>query len=100
MWRGNRAGAPPVDAGEQEQPDHIDEVPVPGSRLEPEMPFRRELPGSRSEPAHDQEDGPDHHVEAMKAGGQEEGGRIDATADELEWRVGVLDRLAQGEGKA
>jgi hypothetical protein len=38
--RGRRAGAPDVDGGEQEQPDHVDEVPVPGSGLETEVLLR------------------------------------------------------------
>src|SRR5690242_19453009 len=32
-----RAGAPNVDAGEQEQPHDVDEVPVPGGELETEV---------------------------------------------------------------
>src|SRR6516164_4814362 len=31
------ARAPHIDAGEQEQPHHVDEVPVPGRELEAEM---------------------------------------------------------------
>ncbi len=31
---GRLAGAPPVDAEEQEQPHHVDEVPVPGGGLD------------------------------------------------------------------
>src|SRR5687768_17903738 len=37
-------GAPPaphVDDDEQEQPDHVDEVPVPSRRLEPEVLDRK-----------------------------------------------------------
>ena len=42
---GRRAApAPDVDAGEQEQPHHVDEVPVPGGELEAEMLLRREVP--------------------------------------------------------
>src|SRR5918997_495618 len=37
------AGAPDIDADEQEQPDHVDEVPVPGGELEAEMLGGREL---------------------------------------------------------
>src|SRR5690606_18604887 len=40
--RGDRCanGCPDIDGCEQEQPDHVDEMPVPGSRLEPEMLLR------------------------------------------------------------
>src|SRR5437660_1205765 len=37
------ARAPDVDAGEQEQPDHVDEVPIPGGELEAEVLGRGEL---------------------------------------------------------
>src|SRR3546814_6066530 len=37
----SRAVTPPVDAAEQEQPHHVDEMPVPGRRLEAEMMVRR-----------------------------------------------------------
>ena len=97
--RRDRAGAAPVDADEQEQPDHVDEVPVPGGRLEAEMPLRRELIGAGAEPADDQEAGADDDVEAVEAGRQEEDRGIDAAADERERRVGILDRLAQGEAR-
>src|SRR3546814_5322674 len=36
-WGGAASTTPPVDADEQEQPHHVDEMPVPGGRLEPEM---------------------------------------------------------------
>jgi hypothetical protein len=36
-------GSHPVDEYEQSEPDHVDEVPVPGYRFEREMPFRREV---------------------------------------------------------
>ena len=45
----NGAGAPDVDAGEEEQPDHVDEVPVPGSRLKAEVLLRREGAIDRSD---------------------------------------------------
>src|SRR5688500_15302294 len=35
--------APDIDAKEEEQPDNVDEVPVPGRRLEAEMLTRREM---------------------------------------------------------
>ena len=42
------ARAPDVDAGEQEQPDDVDEVPVPGRRLEAEVRPRREGTADRA----------------------------------------------------
>src|SRR5262245_44966528 len=100
MWRGDRAGAPPVDAGEQEQPDDVDEVPVPRGGLEAEMAFRREVVGARAEPANDQEAGPHDDMEAVEAGGEEEGGWVNPAPDELERRVRILDRLTQREAEA
>src|SRR5579871_4640987 len=63
--------APHIDAGEQEH--HVDEMPVPGRRLEAEVACRRELAGDGAEQAHRQEDRADDHVEAMKAGRHEKG---------------------------
>ena len=40
---GGADAAPPVDADEEEQPHHVDEVPVPGRRLEAEMMVGREM---------------------------------------------------------
>src|SRR5262245_52663945 len=37
------AAAPHIDTDEQEQPDHVDEVPVPGGELEAEVLFWREV---------------------------------------------------------
>src|SRR6266852_8855852 len=42
---GFRAVAPDIDADEQEQPDHVDEMPVPGGEFEAEMLRRRKVPG-------------------------------------------------------
>ena len=52
--RSRRPSRPDIDADEQEQPDDVDEMPVPGGRLEAEMLLRREValdrrgPGRRS----------------------------------------------------
>ena len=46
--RMRHAGAPHIDAGEQEQPHHVDEMPVPGGELEAEMLRRAELAGDRA----------------------------------------------------
>src|SRR5690348_18323231 len=78
--------APDVDGGEQEQPHHVDEMPVPGRRLEPEMLLRREVAATRTQVADDQEDRADDNVEAVEAGRHEEGRAVDA-AFEGERRV-------------
>ena len=57
--RGRRTRAPDIDAGEQEQPDHVNEVPVPGRGLEAEMLLRLEVAGKGAEQADGQEDGSD-----------------------------------------
>src|SRR4029079_1226920 len=67
-----RACAPHVDGGEQEQPDHVDEVPVPGSRLEAEVGFRGEGALQRADEADEQEDRADQHVRAVEARRHEE----------------------------
>ena len=57
-----RAGE--IDEAKQEQPHHVDEMPIPCRRLEAEMAVRREMPPNRAPPADEQEDGPDvfvHH---------------------------------------
>src|SRR6476659_2887134 len=53
---GFRAVAPDIDADEQEQPHHVDEMPIPGSELEAEMLGRGEMPGIGADQADDQED--------------------------------------------
>ena len=73
----NRTLAPHINAGEEKQPHHVDEVPVPGRRLEAEMAGRRELAGDGAAQAHGQEDGADDHMGAVKARRHEEGRAID-----------------------
>src|SRR4051812_28293809 len=99
---GERLAARPavdVDAGEQKQPHHVDEVPVPGREFEAEMLVRPEVAGVGAEQAHGQEDGSDDDVEAVEAGRHEEGGAVDV-AFEREVRVAVLVGLHAGEQRA
>src|SRR5579883_2822198 len=88
--------APPVDADEQEQPDHVDEVPVPGCGLEAEVMVRREVPLDGAAEVHREEGGADDHVEAVEAGRHEEGRGIDPVF-EGEGGVAVLVGLERGE---
>src|SRR6266516_2788197 len=96
---GMHARAPDVDAGEQEQPDHVDEMPVPGGELEAEMLGRLELTGKRAQQAYREKDRPDDHMRAMEAGRHEEGRAVDV-AFEGEMRVAVLVSLDAGERDA
>src|ERR1700712_119943 len=89
---GRRPAAPPVDADEEEQPDDVDEMPVPGRRLEAEVMVRLEMPGPGAEPADDQEGGADDDMEAVEAGRHEEGRGVDAVL-EGEGGVAVLEGL-------
>src|SRR6185312_13002191 len=69
--------SPDVDRGEEEQPDHVHEVPVPGGKLEAEMLGRGELARLCTRQADDQEDGANDDMEAVKTGRHEESGAID-----------------------
>src|SRR4051794_3879319 len=62
------ARAPPVDADEEEEPHHVDEVPVPRRRLEAEMMVGLEVALVGAEPADDEEGRADDDVEAVEAG--------------------------------
>ena len=81
--------APHVDRGEEEQPHHVDEVPVPGGELEAEMLLRREMAEIDPEEADGEEDRADDHVGAVEAGRHEEGRAVDV-AFEAEGGVAVL----------
>lgn len=67
----DRTLAPPVDADEEEQPDDIDEMPIPGRRLEAEMMIRLKMTLIGSDEANDQEDRADDDMETVKAGRHE-----------------------------
>src|SRR5688500_6385130 len=77
-----RAGrAPAVDAGEQEQPYHADEMPVPRGGFEAEMLRRREVAEECAHQADGEEARSDDHVEAMEAGGHEKRRAVDAASE-------------------
>ena len=83
-------------ADKQEQPDHINEVPVPVRGFEAKVLFDREMTGQCTEQTNGQEDGADDHVESMEAGGHEECRTIDV-AVECEGSVGIFIGLTDGE---
>src|ERR1700730_1224800 len=75
------AGTPYIDAGEQEQPHDVDEVPIPGGKFETEMLGRGEVTEIDADQAHDQECRADDNVRAMKAGRHEKGGTVNVAAE-------------------
>src|SRR6516162_957857 len=90
--------SPPIDADEQEKPDDVDEMPIPGGRLEPEMMVRLEITAPRAKKANRQECRADYHMEAVKAGRHEKGRRVDA-AGEAKGRMAVFIGLNRGEAE-
>ena len=61
-----------IDEGKQEQPNHVNEVPVPCCRFETEMLLRAHLTGRHAKQAYQQEDGADDDVCPVEAGRHEE----------------------------
>src|SRR3954466_772550 len=100
LMRGGRmrSRAPHIDAGEQEQPHHVNEVPVPGGELEAEMLRRREVSEIDPDQTDDQECRADDDMEAVEAGRHEEGCAIDVAA-EVKRRMAVLVGLHAREGE-
>src|SRR4029077_18547614 len=86
---------PYIYAGEQKQPYHVDEVPVPGGKLKAEVLLRREVAGQPTREADNQEEGADDHGRAMEAGRHEERGAVDISA-EVESRVRIFVGLHAG----
>src|SRR5262245_6179944 len=91
--------SPHIDACEQKQPDHVHEVPIPGSELETEMLGRREMAEIDADQAHDQKGRTDNHVRAVETGRHEKRRPIDVAA-EMEACVAVLVGLHTGESEA
>ena len=73
MFDSGAPGPPHINAGEEEQPDHIDEMPVPSGELETKMLFGCEMSGKGTDQANDQEQSPDQNVETVEARRHEEG---------------------------
>src|SRR3954454_23908521 len=76
-----RARAPHVNTGEEEEPDHIDEMPVPSRELEAEMLSRGKMAEIDADQADDQERGADDDVGTVESRRHEEGGAIDVAAE-------------------
>src|SRR5688500_10177945 len=91
--------APDIDGDEQEQPHDVDEVPVPGGRLEPEMLLGGEVALVGADQADGQEDGADDDMGAVEAGRHEEGGAVDV-ALKVERRVDIFITLDEAEQQA
>ena len=57
-----------VDEGKQEQPDHINEVPIPSRKLEPEVLLGCQITRVHTQQTDRQEDRSDYDVRTMEAG--------------------------------
>src|SRR5271163_400226 len=73
VGHGFGAVTPDIDADEQEQPHHVDEMPVPRGEFEAEMLGRAEMPGIGARQAHNQEDSADQHMKAVEPGRHKKG---------------------------
>src|SRR3546814_5761735 len=63
-----RAPATPhINDQEQEQPDNVDKVPVPGRSFKTEVLTRRKVSQMREDQIADQENGDDQYVEAVRS---------------------------------
>src|SRR5215467_14075761 len=94
-----RTRAPNIYAGKQEQPHHVDEVPVPRGEFKAEMLLRSKVAGNRAREADNQEYRANDHMGAVEAGGHEKGRAINVTA-EVESSVRVFVGLHACERKA
>src|SRR5690242_18868235 len=96
---GDAGAAPPIDTDEEEQPDDVDEVPVPRRGLESEMMIGTEMASDPADQADEKEGRADDDMRAVEARRHEEGRRIDALG-EAESGVAVLIGLQTGEADA
>ncbi len=93
----------PVDQHEQQQPDDVDEVPVPRGGLEGEVVVGCEVTPERSREHHRQHDRADRHVRAVESRQHEERRPVDAGRQlevELAVRVDVFVGLEPEEREA
>src|SRR5271165_5087633 len=88
--------APEIDAAEQEQPHHVDEVPVPGRELKAEVMPWGELAGKGAEKTYGEENDADYDMRTVEPGRHEEGRPVDRVF-ERERRVDILVSLRHDE---
>ena len=88
-----------IDEAEQEQPNHINEMPIPGSRFQAEMVVRFEMALGGADQANQQKQGADQYMQTVKACCHEECGTIDP-GGKGKGRVGVFIGLYTGENRA
>ena len=69
--------APDIDGNKQEQPDNVNEMPVPGRSFKAEMLLGGEMPLQATPRADSKEQCPDNHMKAVEACCHEEDRRID-----------------------
>src|SRR5215213_8212598 len=103
FMNGSSGRSPDVNACEEEEPDHIDEVPIPGRRLKTEMLIGPEVAGKSAKEAHDEEDRSDDDMETVETGRHEEGRAVDvaaAVAAEGKGRMRVFIGLNRGKQHA
>ena len=67
---GHLSDAPDVDGEEQEQPDNIDEMPIPCARLKTKMMQRRKRTPVMPGPYKGDKEGTDDHMNTMETGGK------------------------------
>ena len=91
--------APEINIDEQEYPDHVNEVPIPGGRFKTDMLIRFEMTFTGTNCTHGQEAGTDKNVETVKASRQIEGRRI-YTVRQTEGGFGVFMNLKTQKDKA
>src|SRR3546814_1485525 len=78
---GPEVRTPDIDGEEREQPDDIDEMPIPGSRFETEMLLGGEVAIVKALQADREEDGADDDVKAMKPGRHEKGRAVNVALE-------------------
>ena len=92
-------GTPYINAGEEEQPYYVDEMPVPRRKFKTQVLFSRKLPGKSTQKANSEKNRSDDDVEAMETRRHEKGRAVDR-AFEGEWRMGIFIGLNPGESGA
>src|ERR1700693_6619055 len=93
----------PVHENKQQQPDNVDEMPVPRGGFEREMMLRVEMTAESPQEHDRQHDCADRHVKAVEPGQHEERRAVDSRRQlevELAVSVAVLVGLESKKGKS